>query len=89
MSRKALGKGLSALLPDAPRGQSLPAVPVETLSPPLPSLPASGLHELPLELIDNSSFQPRSHFETQGLEELAQSIRSGGVVQPVVVRRVG
>ncbi|MGH9863448.1 MAG: ParB/RepB/Spo0J family partition protein [Candidatus Acidiferrales bacterium] len=89
MSRKALGKGLSALLPDAPRGQSLPAAAVETLSPPLPSLPASELHELPLDLIDTSSFQPRSHFETQGLEELAQSIRSGGVVQPVVVRRVG
>ncbi len=89
MSRKALGKGLSALLPDAPRGESLPAAAVEALPPRLPPLPAAGLHEVAIELIDTSPFQPRSYFEAQGLEELAQSIRSGGVVQPVIVRRVG
>lgn len=89
MSRKALGRGLSALLPDAPRGGSPPPEPVEALPPALPSLPAAGLHEVAVELIDTSPFQPRSHFEAKGLEELAQSILSGGVVQPVIVRRVG
>jgi ParB family chromosome partitioning protein len=47
------------------------------------------LRDLPLELIRPGRYQPRSVFDEEKLAELADSIRSQGVVQPVVVRPVG
>ena len=47
------------------------------------------LRELPLELIRPGRYQPRSVFDEEKLEELAASIRSQGVVQPVLVREIG
>jgi ParB family chromosome partitioning protein len=57
----------------------------------LSSSPAEGetLLEIPLERMAPNPRQPRRAFEGQGLDELAASIRSSGVIQPVVVRRVG
>lgn len=85
MTRKALGKGLSALLREVE-----PAEAASTASdvPPTAVVAMSGLSEIALDLIDASPFQPRAHFDPQALEELARSIRSGGVVQPVIARRV-
>lgn len=94
MTRKALGKGLSALLRDfEPAAETKPAPAlvgsaVEP-SPPAPAVAASGMQEVLVEGIQASAFQPRAHFEPQALEELAQSMRSGGVVQPVIVRPRG
>ena len=68
MSRKALGKGLSALLQE-----------VETKP--------TGVEEIQLDLIDPNPLQPRREFPKAALEELAASIRSSGVVQPVLLRR--
>ena len=68
MSRKALGKGLSALLQE-----------VETKP--------TGVEEIELDLIDPNPLQPRREFPKAALEELAASIRSSGVVQPVLLRR--
>jgi len=45
--------------------------------------------DLDLDLIDPNSEQPRSRFTEEKLEELAQSIRANGIVQPIVVRRRG
>lgn len=45
--------------------------------------------EIDIDLIEPSSAQPRTHFDEGRLEELAQSIRSNGIVQPVLVRRRG
>jgi len=45
--------------------------------------------EIDIDLIEPSSAQPRTHFDEGKLEELAQSIRSNGIVQPVLVRRRG
>jgi ParB family transcriptional regulator, chromosome partitioning protein len=45
--------------------------------------------EIDLDLIEPNVMQPRRRFDDQKLEELAQSIRSNGVVQPLLVRRVG
>jgi ParB family chromosome partitioning protein len=42
-----------------------------------------------IDLIDPSPFQPRTHFSEVALEELAQSIRHSGIIQPLVVRKVG
>lgn len=69
MSRKALGRGLSALLSDTAARQE------ETQL------------ELDIDLITPNPNQPRTRFDETRLEELAQSIRVNGVVQPILVRR--
>ncbi len=69
MTRKALGRGLSALLRE-----------VETAAP-------TGLDHIPITLIDPNPDQPRRAFPEASLQELAESIRAGGLVQPVLVRR--
>jgi ParB family chromosome partitioning protein len=82
--RKALGKGLSALLPG--RGQTGPtsavAAPARTTTVAKPST-------LPLGLIQPNPMQPRTSFNSDGLEELAASIRANGIIQPIIVRRLG
>ena len=70
--RRGLGRGLDALLSGAADVRS--------------TEDARELRELPLELIRRNRFQPRRLMDQQALEELAQSIRTRGVVQPVVVR---
>jgi ParB family chromosome partitioning protein len=74
--RPALGRGLSALIPPA-------AVPVrQDATPARPS-------ELDIDLLTPNPRQPRLYMDEARLEELAQSIRSHGVIQPILVRRVG
>lgn len=76
-----LGKGLSALLSDnnAVRQQSSTA----------PSSTSPGnISELPLEQIETNPFQPRSEFDRVALEELAESIRVQGIIQPITVRKL-
>ena len=46
----------------------------------------NGLREVPVELIDPNPRQPRRDFDTVAIAELAESIRTRGVLQPVVVR---
>jgi ParB family chromosome partitioning protein len=85
MTRNALGKGLSALIrepePTPPAPQPQPTAQTPNLE--------QELNKLPIELIDPSPYQPRTRFHEQALEELASSIRSSGVIQPVVVRQTG
>ncbi len=72
--RRALGRGLDALLP-----------------PPTPAGPGRGdrnVFTCPLDKIAPQGGQPRQHFDTQKLDELAQSIREHGLIEPLVVRRV-
>lgn len=73
MSKKRLGRGLDALL----SGESLN---------PSRAVPSAELSELPIDQIYRSPHQPRRDFNEEALEELAQSIRSQGVMQPIVVR---
>ena len=77
-SRKALGKGLGALLPSR-------TTPVADAPP--PHLERS--LDVAINLIDPNPLQPRRVFEQERLEELAQSIKWNGIIQPLVVRRVG
>ena len=69
--RPALGRGLSALIPEAP----LAAAPSER-----------GL-EVDTDLLRPNPFQPRIHVDEARIEELARSIRAHGIIQPIVVRR--
>ena len=48
----------------------------------------TGLEEIPINSVDPSPFQPRSQFSKEKLQELAESIRSSGVVQPILVRPI-
>lgn len=75
--RRALGKGLEALLPS----RSL----ASTQAPPAASLESRSF-ELLIEQIERSPFQTRTHFDEEALKELAASIAASGLVQPVVVR---
>ena len=98
MTRNALGKGLSALIrePEAPQpGNNAPvAAPNSPTNAAAATAPArvadvGSVLQLDIDLIDPSPFQPRTRFAQGALDELAQSIRQTGIVQPVVVRRNG
>jgi ParB family chromosome partitioning protein len=81
--RKALGRGLETLLPAARGIQA--AIPGQTT---LPQQPAGEVvRDLPVELIDRNPYQTRSHFDEIALNELADSIKVSGVVQPITVRQ--
>lgn len=80
--RKALGKGLSALLPS--RTPAPPPVPVAA---PAPVEPVNAVLTLSLDQIDPNPTQPRTEFRPEQLQELANSIRAHGVIQPVIVRQ--
>jgi len=69
MTRKALGRGLSALLADS-------------------LAQGDELLEVDIDLIEPNPDQPRYNFKEDKLNELAQSIRSNGLVQPILLRRV-
>ena len=76
--RKALGRGLRALIPDA----QLPAGPAAD-----PAVPAGAPREVDLDLLRPNPDQPRQAPEDARLDELAQSIRAHGVIQPIVVTK--
>ena len=78
---RGLGRGLSSLLGDA----GIAATTGATTAP--ASAPAqTGLTDLPIEWINSGPWQPRRRFDTASLSELAESIRSKGLVQPILVR---
>jgi ParB family chromosome partitioning protein len=70
--RPALGKGLSALIPDAP----------DALSQPRASL------DVDIDLLEPNHYQPRGAIDAERLEDLSKSIRANGVIQPIIVRRI-
>jgi ParB family chromosome partitioning protein len=80
--RPALGRGLNALIPPAP-----PAAPLQPAGLP-PSPQTARPTELDIDLLRPNPRQPRTHIEEHRLEELAQSIRAHGVIQPILVRLV-
>lgn len=80
------------------KGQTGKPAPVSTApepsSAPGPATPAAlppvdGLAELPIQQIEPNPHQPRRTFDATALNELAESIRAEGLLQPIVVRRVG
>jgi ParB family transcriptional regulator, chromosome partitioning protein len=83
--RRALGKGLEALLPH--RAASQPVQINAAADATTPS--ANGIPlELAVDLIDRNPFQTRSQFDEAALEELTTSIAATGVVQPILVRPI-
>lgn len=69
--RPALGKGLSALIPDAPEP------------------PRGGVMEVDIDLLAPNDLQPRVQMDEAKLQELSDSIKANGIIQPILVRRTG
>ena len=80
--RPALGRGLGALIP------SVAPPPVPRDRDAAPAAPARS-SEIDIDLLTPNPRQPRVQMDDAKLDELAQSIRSHGVIQPILVRRVG
>lgn len=86
MSKKvALGRGLSALLSDTPSEEKLE---MEVAGPNALNEATSGINEIPLAEIETNPFQPRQYFDEEALNELAESIKVHGIIQPITVRRL-
>src|SRR5438128_2174822 len=70
MSRKALGRGLSALFTQMQTSES-------------------DLMDIDIDLLYPTEAQPRKHFKEEKINELAESIKTNGIIQPIVARRDG
>lgn len=87
--KRGLGRGLDALL--GPNKAPAPAAPAAAA--PAAVAPEAGvdgnLRMLAVELLQRGKYQPRTDMHAESLEDLADSIRSQGIVQPIVVRAIG
>ena len=92
MARNALGRGLGALIREtevAPQGiPPTASTGAATATAPAQIAPGGPL-QIDIDLIDPSPYQPRTRFAEVGIDELAQSIRSSGIIQPLVARKIG
>ncbi|HWZ21900.1 MAG TPA: ParB/RepB/Spo0J family partition protein [Cytophagaceae bacterium] len=76
--RPVLGRGLNALLKDSEKVKNEVKVVTEV----------SNINEILIENIEANPFQPRTHFDTDALKELADSIKEHGIIQPITVRKL-
>jgi ParB family chromosome partitioning protein len=96
--KRGLGRGLDALLGQAARpaedataapAPELRAVPGDAAATAQPVAAESDLRALPVDIIQRGKYQPRLDMHQESLQDLADSIREQGVVQPIVVRSIG
>lgn len=80
--KQALGRGLSALLNDSENA-------IESINAKNADQVIGNIIDLELGKITTNPFQPRTHFNEEDLEELSQSIKELGVIQPITVRKKG
>jgi ParB family chromosome partitioning protein len=97
MPRNALGRGLGALIRELePKAQPEPA-PVQphattasgAAATPAREMAHPGPQQVDIDLIEPSPYQPRTRFREEALDELTRSIRTSGIIQPLVVRPIG
>ena len=79
--KQALGRGLSALLDDPERE-------ISSASDVNADKVVGNIIDLEIDKIEVNPYQPRTHFNEQAIEELAESIKTLGIIQPVTVRKV-
>ncbi|MCS6823816.1 MAG: ParB/RepB/Spo0J family partition protein [Cytophagaceae bacterium] len=75
--KPALGRGLNALLKDSTKLSDLKT-----------SATVVNLNEIPIDNIETNPYQPRTHFDQEALQELAESIKIHGIIQPITVRKL-
>lgn len=73
MTAKRLGKGIGAIIPEFPQGIDL----------------TNQIAEIEVEKVRANPHQPRKEFNPQAMDDLKQSIRENGIIQPITVRQVG
>ena len=78
--KKRLGRGLDALLSKPAAEQKAASTDNQT--------PRDGLRDIPVDLLQRGQYQPRVDMRQDTLEDLAQSIKAQGLVQPIVVRPI-
>ncbi|SMG32492.1 chromosome partitioning protein, ParB family [Marivirga sericea] len=84
-TRKALGRGLGALLEDSNTDQKSSNKETRDITD---ISSGASINEIPLDQIEVNPFQPRTDFDKQALEELADSIKVQGIIQPITVRKL-
>ena len=77
--KNALGRGLGALIDDAEEKEQQPLVEEKIVA----------VNEIRVDKIEENPFQPRTKFDKESLEELADSIKEMGIIQPITVRDLG
>ena len=82
--KSGLGRGLGALLNDTEETTVSPRKTVARKEP----VEKSGINEIPVADVEVNPFQPRTDFNKEALEELAESIRVQGIIQPITVRQL-
>jgi len=82
MKKSALGRGLGALLENSKT--DITTKKVGTSAP-----VAGSVNLIKISAIEVNPFQPRTHFDTDALNELAESIKQHGIIQPITVRKMG
>lgn len=85
--KRGLGRGLEALL--GAGAEASQAAPTGDTGEALPEGDRAALKDLPVEFLQRGKYQPRRDMDPESLQELADSIRAQGVMQPIVVRRIG
>lgn len=76
-----LGRGLGALLQDTEQ--------VNRANKPSPYESISTMTEINVNYIETNPYQPRTRFDEEAMQELAESIRTQGIIQPITVRQLG
>ena len=71
-----LGRGLGALI-EGSKTETAPA-----------AVALNNIADIPVDQIETNPFQPRTHFDKEALEELAESIRVQGIIQPITIRQL-
>lgn len=84
--KKALGRGLSALLSDTPEDEKLEVDVQHSVTTTKSN--TDSISEISIEFIETNPFQPREYFDQTALNELAESIKVHGIIQPITVRRL-
>ena len=90
--KRGLARGLDALLGGGKSNKAEPAEAIsagESSAAPSSAQADKGQSTLPVEYLQRGRYQPRRHFDENRLQELADSIKAQGMVQPIVVRSVG
>jgi ParB family chromosome partitioning protein len=82
--KRGLNRGLDSLLSD--RAKNLSSTPAAA---PTTAIAKDGdLRKIPVDQLQRGQYQPRQHFTEENLQELAESIRAQGVIQPIIVRKI-
>src|SRR5208283_5247621 len=104
MPRNALGRGLGALIREPEPAAPATPVATTTSHAVLPAYSSGGAAaaaapalspttpgplQIDIDLIDPSPYQPRTRFREEALDELARSIQTSGIIQPLIVRPIG